>query len=318
MNENENKEIQAQVVEEDPKPAKKSANEFWAKASSMSKKVVDNVQKNATALSEKAKAENHQRRMEKYNPLFIKEYRQKGFILPQLIHIVDDASVQKIDVCAGAIGWREKTNDVEILFLSIDFALKSNLIFFPNLIPNALFCQDSFDGTSFINIDRIFTKAHEEKLAELEHIAYALGAKCCTIELVESDELTDTKSRDGQAGMKFLKASSKDNSKQATSHVMSGRTVSTFRGNNSPIHPTLKWFKNDHNVLNLIEMRCSDKNAIQSRTLILEGSSSMTMEQNMARNIDIATEKIGLKLHASMEKQHRKECSSKLIYKVEF
>lgn len=316
MNENKNNEVQ--VVETDSVTKKKGANEFWAKASSMGKKVADNVQKNATALSEKAKADNHQRRMEKYNPLFIKEYRQKSFILPQLIHIVDDASVQKIDVCVGAIGWREKTSDVEILFLSIDFAVKSGLIFFPNLATNSLFCQDSCDTSNFINIDRIFTKAHEEKLAELEHIAYSLGAKCCSIELVESDELTDTKSHDGQVGMKFLKASGKEKSKQATSHTMSGRTISTFKGNDTPVRPPLKWFKNDHNILNLIEMRCSDKNAIQSRTLVLEGSSSMTMEQNMARNIDIATAKIGLKLHSSMEKQHRKECSSKLIFEVEF
>lgn len=315
MNENENKEV---MVEEETKSSKKSATEFWAKASSMGKKVADNVQKNATALSEKAKAENYQRRMEKYSPLFVKEVKQKSFSWPQLIHIVDDASIQKIDVCAGAIGWREKANDVEILFLSIDYAIKSGLAFFPSLMTNALFCMESCDTVSFINIDRVFTKAHEEKLAELEHIAYCLGAKSCSIELVESNELTDTKSRDGQANMKLITASGNESSKQMTAHTRSGRTVSTFAGSDNPSRPTLRWFKNDHNVLNLIEMRCSDKNAIQSRTLILEGSSSMTMEQNMARSIDIATAKIGMKLHSSMEKQHRKECSSKLIYEVEF
>ena len=333
MNENENKDLQVTTTEvianeeavtemettvEEEASTKKSPGEFWAKATVFGKKVADNVQKNAVALSEKAKADSYQRRMEKYNPLFIKEYKSKNFIMPTLIQLVDDAAVQEIDVCAGAIGWREKSNDVEILFLSMDFAAKSGLDFFPALVSNSLFCAETYNESQYINVERIFGKAHEEKLAELEHIAHSLGAKSCSIELVESDDVTDSKSRDGQASMKVLKASAKERTKNASSHSMSGRTVSTFAGSSSPIRPTLKWFKKDHNILNLIEMRCSDVNAIQSRTLILEGSSSMTMEQSQARNIDIATAKIGMKLHSSMEKLHRKEYSSKLIYEVEF
>lgn len=315
---NENKEAQVQVQEEETSAAKKSASDFWVKASSMGKKVADNVQKNAVAISEKAKAENHQRRLEKYNPLFLKEFKSKGFVMPALIQLVEDSAVQNIDVCVGAIGWREKNNDMEILFLSIDFAAKSGLEFFPALVPNSLFCSETYNESQYINVERIFGKAHEEKLAELEHIAHALGAKSCSIELVESDEITDSKSRDGQASMKVLKTASKEKSNSATSHSMSGRTVSTFAGSDTPVYPTLKWFKNDHNILNLIEMRCSDINAIRSRTLILEGASSMTMEQSRARSIDMATAKIGMKLHSSMEKLHRKEYSSKLIYEVEF
>ena len=317
MNENETKNVQVEAQEQDTS-AKKSTNEFWAKASIMGKKVADNVQKNAVALSEKAKAENYQRRLEKYNPLFTKEYKSKSFSFPSLIKIVDDSSVQNIDVCEGAIGWREKTNDVEILFLSIDFAAKCGLSFFPSLLPNTLFCVETYDSSRYVNVDRVFSKAHEEKLAELEHIAYSLGAKNCSIELVESDEISNVKSRDSQANMKILNASAKEKNKQETAHNMSGRTVSTFKGSDTPTRPTLKWFKNDHSILNLIEMRCSDKNAIQSRTLILEGASSMTMEQRMACNIDIATAKVGLKLQTSMEKQYRKEYSSKLIFEVDF
>lgn len=318
MNENESKEIQVQTEEVEVSTAKKSAGDFWAKASSMGKKVADNVQKNAVAFSEKAKADNYQRRLEKYNPLFLKEYKSKGFAMPALIQLVDDSAVQDIDVCVGAIGWREKSNDVEILFLSIDFAVKSGLEFFPSLTVNSLFCAETYNEAQYINIERIFGKAHEEKLAELEQIAFSLGAKSCAIELVESNDVIDSKSRDGQLGMKGLKASAKEKSKNASSYSMSGRTVSTFAGNDTPTRPALKWFKNDHTILNLIEMRCSNANAIQSRTLTLEGSSSMTMEQSKARNIDIATAKIGMKLHTSMEKQQTKEYNSKLIYEIEF
>lgn len=321
MKDNESKSVEVlepKVTECEASSTKKKASELWSKASSMSKKVADNVQKNAVTLSEKAKAEYLQRRLEKYNPLFAKEYRSKGFAFPTLIKLVENSAIQSIDVCDGAIGWREKSGDVEILFLSVDFAANCGLTFFPTVAPNALFCTETYAPRNYINVDRIFSKAHEEKLAELEHIAFSLGAKSCSIELVESDESCNSNSRDGQGGFKIAKLSTNDKSKQASSHNMSGRTVTTFKGNNFPVKPNLKWFQNDHSILNLIEMRCSDKNAIESRTLILEGSSSMTMEQNKACKIDTIATKIGLKLHISMENQHRRECSSKLIYEVIF
>ena len=317
MNEN-NESKELQIEEEEKKDPKSAVNDLFKKASIMGKKVADNVQKNASALSERAKNDSYQRRLEKFNPLFTKEFKSKSFTLPSLIKIVDDCSIQSIDVCEGAIGWRDRSGDIEILFLSADYANKTDLQFFPNMTIGAFFCADTFEPARFINIERVFTRAHEEKLAELEHIAFSLGAKSCSIELVESDEFSDTKNRDGQASMKILSASSKEKSKEISSHSMSGRTISTFAGNNVAVPPNLKWFKDDHNILNLIEMRCSDSNSIKSRTLILEGSSSATMEHNMARKIDLITSKFGFKLHTSMEKQCRKEYTSRLIYEVEF
>ena len=44
----------------------------------------------------------------------------------------------------------------------------------------------------------------------------------------------------------------------------------------------------------------------------------MTMEQNKALGIDAIISKIGMKLRVSMENQHQRECSSKLIYEVIF
>lgn len=321
MSDNESKSVEVmepEVTECETSSAKKKASELWSKASSMSKKVADNVQKNAVALSEKAKAEYLQRRLEKYNPLFAKEYRSKGFAFPSLIKLVENSAIQSIDVCDGAIGWREKSGDVEVLFLSVDFAANCGLTFFPAAVPNALFCTETYSPQNYVNVDRVFSKAHEEKLAELEHIAFSLGAKSCSIELVESEESSSSTSRDGQFSIKMVKGSANDKSKQASGHSMSGRTITTFKGSDSPIRPTLKWFQNDHSILNLIEMRCSDKNAIESRQLILEGSSSMTMEQNKALGIDAIISKIGMKLRVSMESQHQRECSSKLIYEVIF
>ena len=251
MNENENK--NAQTIEEESKSGRKSASNFWSKASNMGKKVADNVQKNAIALSEKAKAENYQRKMEKYNPLFIKEYKSKNFLLPNMIRIVDNASIQSIDVCEGAIGWRDRSTEVEVLSLSADFAASSSISFYPNLTLGALYYLDAYDEQRYVNVERIFSKAHEEKLAELEHIAYMLGAKRCSVELLEADGMDNHSKNRAEISSKFG-ASKSEEKAQSFSHAMSGKTVSTFNGNNTPLRPNLKWFKNDRNILNLIEM----------------------------------------------------------------
>ena len=315
MNENEKK--NEQFAEEESQSDKKGASGFWSKASSMGKKVADNVQKNAVAMAEKAKAENHQRKLDKYNPLFLKEYKSKSFLLSSMIRVVDNASIQSIDVCEGAIGWRDRSTEVEVLFLSSDFASSSGISFYPSLVPGALYCADSYDEKRYVDVERIFSKAHEEKLAELENIAYMLGAKRCSVELVEADKMSDHASSSVEAGCQFGVSKNEDRSQNVT-HKRSGKTVSNFNGSNTPARPDLKWFKDDRNILNLIEMRCSDANSIQSRTLVLEGASSVAMGHSQARSIDAITKKFGMKLQASLEGQYSKECSTKLIYEVEF
>ena len=315
MNENENKNVQ--IAEEESQANSKNTSSFWAKASSMGKKVADNVQKGAIALSDKAKEENYQRKMEKYNPLFPKEFKSKGFLWPRMIRVVDNASIQSIDVCEGAIGWRDRSTEIEVLFLSSDVATSCSITFYPSLISGALYCIDAHDNQRYVNVERIFSKAHEEKLAELEHIAYMLGAKRCSVELLEADSLNNQSQKSMSLGFK-LGISHSGGKRTNSSRAMSGKTVSTFNGNNSPVHPDLKWFKNDHNILNLIEMRCSDANSIHARTLVLEGSSSIAIDHSQAAAIDLVIKGIGIKLQSSLEKQYESEYNSKLVYEVEF
>lgn len=74
----------------------------------------------------------------------------------------------------------------------------------------------------------------------------------------------------------------------------------------------------DDTIKRLIDMRCSDINALQSETLILEGSSSATMSKKTACAIDNAIGKVGVSGKANMEGQASKEERSKLIFRVEF
>ena len=311
---------------EEKKTGKGKFSNLVGKAADFGKKAVGGVQNSVKKMSEKAQNDGYQRRLKKYNPLFPKEYKSKSFNRPNMIVIKDDAIRRGIDVCEGAIGWREKHGDMEVLCLYDEWIIQSGINFVPAASCDSIYYVDNYDKNRYIRVDCIFTKAHEEKLAELEYIAYSLGAKSCSVEIVESDLVIESvrKTRGGgakgaygnisaEASLQGEKSKSSKNSRQR-----SGKITSVFEGNNAPKRPTLKWFACDENIKGLIEMRCSGDNSIKSKILELEGSTSATMSEKTARAIDVSVLKIGGKCGRSMEKQAEKESSSKLVYEIEF
>lgn len=333
---------------EEKKNGKEIISNIFNKASDIGKKVADNVQKGTQALAEKAKVTQHDYKMKKYNPLFPKEFKSKNFHLPDIIQIRDDAERRNIDVCQGAIGWRETINNTEVLFLNDEevkdggIVKESGIQFIPAPTNLAVYHVDKFDKTKYIQTNCIFSKAQEERAAELSHIAFSLGAKKFSVEILETAAVKETR---------IKKASKKVNVK--TDFVVSEQNISAetdrvrhltnetnqqsrtqlsliasdvFEGSDHPQKPTLKWFAHDESVRVLIEMRCAKNNNIKSRELKLEGTSSATMSNETASNLDSVLTVIGGGANAkntksstkTMKQEANREHSSKLIYTVEF
>ena len=301
-------------------------NNLWKKATAAGKRFTESVQKGVTTLSEKAKNDNFARRLKKYNPLFPDQYASSAFALPNMIVIVDDAVRRDIDVCVGAIGWTGTENNTEILYLYDEFVPDSGLTFIPAPACDAIYYVDKFDRTRFIQIDCIFEKAHEEKLAELEHIAYSLGATLCSIEIVEGSttaESTHKKiSSSKKAAVKGIDVTTAAAAEHAQSEMSStkrsGKTITRFTGNVTPTPPTLKWFAHDDSIKRLVEMCCSGVNTVRERTLEIKGSSTATLSQKAAYAIDCALSKIGTKEQGQLEKQATREQHCTLIFKIVF
>ena len=327
---------------EEKQNGKEKFSNILQKASDIGKKVADNVQKGTQALAEKAKVSQHDYKMKKYNPLFPKEFKSKNFHLPNIIQIIDDATIRDIDVCQGAMGWRKKINGTEVLFLCDEAVKASGISFIPAVTCDAIYYVDNFDRNKYIKTDCIFSKAHEERMAELKHIAFALGAKKFTAEIVETEKVKeiDTKTSSGKVNVKAnfavpeknISAESNEtlcliNEVQQQNNVqLSGKVSSVFEGNDNPQHPNLKWFMHDDTIKGLIEMRCSQKNVIKSEELILEGRSSATMSKTTACNLDGVLTAIYNSTKAkqisststTMEQQATREHTSKLIYTIQF
>ena len=310
----------------DAKKGSEALSNLLQKATDAGKNAVVAVQEGAITMSEKAKQDSYLRRMKKYNPLFPGIYTSEDFLMPNMIVIVDEAVRRGIDVCEGAIGWRDTENGIETLYLYDDALTLRNLQFIPAPCCDAIYYVDSYSPTRYIRTDCIFSKAHEERLAELKHVAHSLGAKYCSIEITETTQTMDRSSKKLSLTEKLNDKRSKDHvsetfecsSSAQNSAQRSGRITAQFEGNDEPRTPKLKWFAHDENIKRLIDMRCKGDNSIKCETLELSGASSATMSQKTAFAIDGAISKMGFKAGASMEKQAITENTSKLIFSIEF
>ena len=317
---------------------------FLQKASDAGKRAAEGIQKGAKDLSDKAKEDSYNRRMKKYNPLSAKEFKSKNFNLPNIIEIVDEAGRRDIDVCVdkNAIGWIGSVKDVEVLYLYDEFVASSGITFVPVAKCDEIYCVDSFDRNKYISAGMIFSKTNEEKIAELEHIAYDLGAKSCSIEMVNANSEGRKNSVGISANIKNEFEMPSDNNEKKKREKLTddvkvsasvgrstgsliyhkGKKVSHFNGSDEPKQPTLKWFAYDDNVKGLIEMRCTDKNSIKSMVMELDCASCATMNIKTAIAIDKMM-KVGSSLSKvggsiSMEAQSKRESCCKLIFDVEF
>ena len=293
---------------------KEKKDGFVKKASQVGKKMVDGIQKGAKNLSEQAKKTRQESKIKRLNPLFPEMFRSKDFYLPNVIEIVDDAVRRGVEECEGSIGWTDKVNDVEVLHLYDEYVQESGLRFVPFARCDCVYCVDPFERGTFINADGIFERTLNEKLAELEQVAYCLGAKSCSIEIVESDSDKQSIKGDGKA-LRFAKGDFEaafNNERQQR-----GKNTTYFEGKSIVQAPKLKWFSCDDNITGLVKMCTSGQNNIKSKILELHCSITASMSQKVA----VAVDKIkDVKLNASMSasKKAVKEHNSKLLFEVEF
>lgn len=307
------------AIKFDTEKSKEAFSSFLKKTSEVGKSVADGVQKSATELSEKMKEDSYQRRLQKYNPLFPDEYNSTDFHMPSLIVITNAISRQQVDVCEGALGWRDRENDSEVLCLYDDSLSLGNIEFFPNATCDAAYYVDTFNPNKYIRVDCIFEKAHDERLAELKNIAYMLGAKSCTIEITEEHfEQTTAAKAAGLSVPKIGGVKTEQSLTAEKTNIRSGKISATFEGNSTPRRPELKWFAQDDTIKKLIEMRCKKANGLKSESLHLYGATSATMTQKAATSIDSALSKLKLKGSFSMQSHAQSEHSSKIIFSVEF
>lgn len=87
----------------------------------------------------------------------------------------------------------------------------------------------------------------------------------------------------------------------------------------TPTVPKLIWFKNNQQILNLIDARCSGgEHELQSKQIIFECSKMSTMSMDVAIKIDGIIHDMKLNANFSMKGEVEKENRQKMIFNIEF
>ena len=310
-------------IEFDKKKSAEALSGLLQNTVAIGKKVAADTKVGVNAMVEKSKNDSYARRLKKLNPLFPDQFKSEGFNLPNIIMIVDDAVRRGIDVCEGAIGWLSNDSGAEVLCLYDEAVEFSGIQFIPAVTCDAIYYVDSYNRNRFIRTDCIFSKAHEERMAELKHIAFCLGAKRCSIEISESTSDMQLQKKSAKMSVSFKGGSSAESMEQSYAQSgqsrRSGQNEVEFQNNDTLKAPELKWFAHDDNIKRLIEMCLEGKRVVKSETLKLAGSSSATMSQKTACTIDGAIGKLaktggGFSMHSEAAKEHH----STLLFHVEF
>ena len=286
--------------------AKAIFSNAFKKVGDLGKKTVES----AKSFAEQTQKNIHDKQAQKYTPITQDDFKSADFQIPSIITINDDSANREFIEIENAIGWIEQHKDVPVLHLYNSFVNGSGLTFIPFAQKNDVYCVDKFKSDTYITAREVFGKATKEKLAELSNIAFILGAKSCSVEILETESEIDSGNlKLGVKGMGTLGGSAKS----ASSNKQSGKNITNFEGHDNPQMPDLKWFEHDDNIKWLIEMRC--KRAIKSNILELKGSSSATISKSIACAMD---DVLGAKVNLSMEKEALKEHNDILVFEIEF
>lgn len=298
-----------------------------SKVEEAGKSVVKVAKDNAQLLAERAQvmnevqqAKNKEALIKKLNPLFPDDYRAADFKLPNIVRIVDDAVRRGIDICEGSIGWLTAEKGVEILHLYDEAVEFSGLKFLPAATCDSIYYVDPHNRNNFISVDCYFSNMQESRLAELQHIAYSLGAKHYWVEIVESTLDKQSSFISAKINTKVANAAGSEEQYNATTTKSMSVAEAAFTSGRKPVKPDLCWFANDNNVLNLIKMRCSEKSQeeITTYTIELSNSNATTMSISAAAKIDTALSNLKIGANASFSKNSEKEHNRKMYFKLEF
>ena len=284
------------------------------------KNAVAAIKNTSDKLGKKMSAFAHHNQIIKYNPLFPEQYKELYTHLPNLIQIVDDAVRSGIDVCKGAIGWTSKQKGVEVLHLYDEEIQNCGIDFLPLANCDSIYYVHPHNRHIYVNVDSFFATMHTEKVAELEQIAAALGAKEYFINITDSAKKASSVSRE----INFNEKTEKDtNEYSAKNEISSGYSTNAmtiahaeFAETRAASLPELKWFANDNGIKNLIQQCYYKSNHLNTYNIKISSYSSSTMSVSTAITIHDAVSSMGAK--CNFKQKNQEEQSHEMTFKLIF
>lgn len=309
------------------KASREMLGELAGKARSAGRVAAKAAQDGAGRASDLAQQARRKRMLAKYKPVFPKDFFSKDFDLPAMVVVEDEAARREVEICKGAIGWLSRNGGMDVFHLYEEAVSASGLALYPATVCDAVYYFDKVGGR-FVDLCQYFEVIQKDKMTELRNIAYSLGAKECRLEAYEEEK--SLRANKGKSSVKAkagpvssvlegsVSASAEAGYSEGRSRRSSVVFAQKFEGSDNPVKPELHWYKNDRELISLIEMRCSGRNPMKEYSVKLDSMASSSMSISRAAKIDIAVKKIGAVSNFSFEGEAQSELRKRLVFEIVF
>ena len=283
------------------------------------------VRAGAEQMADGAKDAKQKLDVARLKPVFLDQIKTGEYQMPNLIHIVESDKRQENPVCIGSIGFEKKYKDMRMLTI-YESDIDSLGLRFSSVSNNSFYYIYPFDNTMYIDLDEYFDYLKKQRVAELEQVAHALGAKHFRITLKEEKTFLVKQSQKGNVKAKGKLPLIQGNVDLNNEHSLTEKQYanlsvaaeSFFDGSSEPVRPELKYYRHEQDIQNLIDMRLNGVNAIQSKTYTLKYNSSAAIKEQEAAKIDYALKSLGCTGNASVTGEVQRENRTVLEYLIEF
>lgn len=263
--------------------------------------------------------------LKKMKPVFRDDLLADRFSMPPRIRIVDYDRRKESGVCANAIGFEDCIGNTKILTFYSEILAELPIRFYPNAVAG-VYSVCPQDSGLYINLTEYFTYLKNERLVELRDIARSLGAKHFRVVMKESNSSSDSVKSSKQTGIHLFKkgtgfqsGTGNSNSRTESNGVTLADDL-TFAESQEPIKPKLKYYKNDNNIQQLIEMRLNKdkRGTLTTQNYCLHCSATSCIDNETAKNLGVALKKLDYSMVDSFVSQAYAENQSVFEYTIEF
>ena len=274
---------------------------------------------------ERARAAQEERRrqadLERLKPLFLQDTEQSGFALPKLICVAPmDKAHAESPLCSGSVGFWTVQEQISALTAFQDQMGCFGLTFYP-AAEMGVYYVDPCDSRHYILLDEYFAYLKVQRVAELQRIAQALGAKHFRIvfrENFKSNASASVATSEGvKAGKDKVDASVRHTVKNDETSAMRVEAEMTFPGRD-PVRPELRYLRNEPNILNLIELRMDPHSPLQHQHFSIEMKNSSGISVSDAVKIDAMLKAMRATSSTTVESQARSESCRELEDVIDF
>lgn len=298
--------------------------DFGEKAQDVAEQAIDKVKEGAKFLENQYDVAKFEFDRKRFRPVFELNRHLDKNKMPTLIRIVKDDKVQDNPAVKGAQGYEKKIKRMEVLNIFHEYAELSGINFYPCIKEN-IYCINPYNSSMYICLDEYFDYLKKSKIDELETIAHKLGAKHMRVTFKSQKEVLVSQNIDADAAFnKKRKAKSGGN---ADLFKTQGEYVSIevaseldFDGNDTPTRPELVYFKNESDILALVDMRLdsASNNKIKAKTYMLKRSNKRELQEKTALAIDLVLKQLDCAGNISVVSKVQSDQRTALEYHIVF